>query len=49
MALGTLFAYSIFEYALSPPMSWMKESAEFLFGDEETRKKHSLINIQYKH
>ena len=39
MALGTLFAYSIFEYALSPPMSWMKESAEFLFGDEETRKK----------
>ena len=38
MALGTLFAYSIFEYALAPPMSWMKESAEFLFGDEETRK-----------
>ena len=39
MALATLFPYSIFEYALSPPMSWMKETAEFIFGDEETRKK----------
>jgi len=39
MALASVFAYSIFEYALSPPMSWMKESAEFLFGDEETRKR----------
>jgi len=39
MALASVFAYSIFEYALSPPMNIFKESAEFLFGDEETKKR----------
>jgi hypothetical protein len=39
MSLATLFHFSIFEYALSPPMSWMKETSELLFGDEETRKR----------
>ena len=39
MALASLFAYSIFEYALSPPMNIMKDTAEFLFGDEKTRER----------
>lgn len=39
MALASVFAFSIFEYALSPPMNMFKDTAEFLFGDEETRKR----------
>ena len=39
MALASLFAYSIFEYALSPPMNIMKDTAEFLFGDEKTKER----------
>ena len=39
MALASVFAYSIFEYALSPPMNMFKDTAEFLFGDEKTRER----------
>lgn len=38
-ALGTVFTSSIFEYALSPPMNWMQDSAQLLFGDEKTRER----------
>ena len=38
-ALGTVFTSSLFEYALSPPMSWMQDSAQLFFGDEKTRER----------
>ena len=37
LALGNVFIASIFEYAMSPPMSWMQDSAALLFGDEKER------------
>mgnify|MGYP003639021865 CR=1 FL=1 len=37
LALGNIFIASIFEYAMSPPMSWMQDSAALLFGDEKER------------
>ena len=48
MALATTFGFSIFEYALSPPMSWMKESAELIFGDEEQKSKAFFNQYPYK-
>jgi len=39
MALASVFTSTIFEYALSPPMSWLQDTAQWLFGDEETRKR----------
>jgi len=38
-ALGTVFTSSLFEYALSPPMSWMQDSAQLFFGDAKTRER----------
>ena len=37
LALANLFVASIFEYALSPPMSWAQDTAQLLFGDKEER------------
>ena len=39
MSLASVFTSTIFEYALSPPMSWLQDTAQWLFGDEETRKR----------
>lgn len=37
LALANIFIASIFEYALSPPMSWMQDTAALLFGDKKDR------------
>lgn len=37
LALGTIFTASLFEYALSPPMNWLQDTAAMLFGDEKAR------------
>ena len=37
LALSNIFVASIFDYALSPPMNWMQDSAALLFGDKEAR------------
>ena len=39
LALGTMFVGSIFDYALPPPMSWMVDTAQWLFGDEKERER----------
>ena len=47
LALGTIFTASLFEYALSPPMNWLQDTAGMLFGDERTRER-AFFN-QYPH
>ncbi len=37
LSLASIFTASIFEYALSPPMSWMQDTASLIFGDEKAR------------
>ena len=37
MALGSVFAFSIFDQAIPAPLSYFKDTAEWLFGDETTR------------
>lgn len=39
MALAAIFTSTIFEYSLSPPMSWMQDTAQWLFGDEKERER----------
>lgn len=39
MALASMFTSTIFEYSLSPPMSWMQDTAQWLFGDEKERER----------
>ena len=39
MALGSVFAFSIFDQAIPAPLSYFKDTAEWLFGDEDTRNK----------
>tara|TARA_R110002051_G_scaffold76781_1_gene140169 strand:- start:5670 stop:15293 length:9624 start_codon:yes stop_codon:yes gene_type:complete len=39
IALGTIFTASLFEYALSPPMNWLQDSAQLLFGDERAKER----------
>ena len=39
MALAGIFAGSIFEYTLAPPMAWMQDTAQWLFGDEKERER----------
>ena len=46
-ALGTVFAASIFEYALSPPMNWAVDFSHLMFGDKEQRER-AFYN-QYGH
>tara|TARA_R110000782_G_scaffold42400_2_gene96440 strand:- start:3640 stop:13197 length:9558 start_codon:yes stop_codon:yes gene_type:complete len=47
LAMANIFAASIFEYALSPPMSWMQDTAELIFGDEKMRDR--AFFSQYPH
>ena len=47
LAMANIFAASIFEYALSPPMSWMQDTAELIFGDEQMRDR--AFFSQYPH
>mgnify|MGYP003132519498 CR=1 FL=1 len=37
MALGTAFAYSLFDTALPPPYDWIQETGEWLFGNKRER------------
>lgn len=39
LALANVFVASIFEYALSPPMSWMQDTAQWVFGDAKDRER----------
>ena len=47
LAMANIFASSIFEYALSPPMSWMQDTSELIFGDEEMKDR--AFFSQYPH
>ncbi len=38
-ALGNVYASSIFEYSMPPPMSWLQDTAQFFFGDEKERER----------
>ena len=37
--LGNVFASSIFEYSMPPPMSWLQDTAQFFFGEEKERER----------
>lgn len=39
LALANIFVASLFEYALSPPMSWMQDTAQLMFGDKKERER----------
>ena len=39
MAMAIIYAGTLFEYALSPPMSWMQDTAQWLFGDAQDRER----------
>jgi len=39
MAMAVIYAGTLFEYALSPPMSWMQDTSQWLFGDAQDRER----------
>ena len=39
MGLANVFAYSLFDAALPPPMSWIQDFADIMFGDENERER----------
>ena len=39
LALANVFAYSLFDSALPAPYNYLKDTAEWVFGDEESRNK----------
>ena len=39
LALGNMFAYSLFDNALPQPWSWFQDTAEWLFGEDKEREK----------
>ena len=47
LSLAQIFVGTIFEYALSPPMSWLQDTAGLIFGDEKTRDR--AFFSQYPH
>jgi hypothetical protein len=47
MALGTAFAYSIFDTTLPPPYDWMQETGEWLLGDKKERDKAFFAQWPY--
>ena len=38
-ALANVFVSSVFDSTLPPPMSWIQDTSEWLFGDEEERER----------
>ena len=46
-ALSVVFAASLFEYALSPPMNWAVDFSHLMFGDDQERER-AFYN-QYGH
>jgi len=39
MALGAAYSYSLFDVATPPPLDWMRETAELLWGDKKERER----------
>ena len=39
VALGNIFAFSIFEQSLPAPYNWLQDTSEWIFGDENERNK----------
>ena len=39
LALANVFAYSLFDSALPAPYNWLKDTSEWIFGDENERNK----------
>ena len=39
MALGSAYAYSLFDVATPPPFDWMVETSELLWGDKKERER----------
>ena len=39
MALGSMFAYSLFDNALPQPYGWLQATSEWIFGDEKERNR----------
>tara|TARA_Y100001963_G_C6693108_1_gene405606 strand:- start:211 stop:1095 length:885 start_codon:yes stop_codon:yes gene_type:complete len=39
LALGSIFAYSLFDTALPPPWDWLKETSEWLFGTKKEKER----------
>jgi hypothetical protein len=39
VALGNMFAYSLFDNSLPSPWNWFQDTSEWLFGDEKEREK----------
>ena len=39
VALGNIFAFSLFEQSLPAPYNWLQDTSEWLFGDENERNK----------
>ena len=38
LALGSAFAFSLFDTALPPPWDWLQQSSELIFGDKQERE-----------
>ena len=47
MALGSAFAYSLFDTALPPPFDWIQETGDWLFGDKRERDKAFFAQWPY--
>ena len=47
MALGTAFAYSLFDTTLPPPYDWAQETGEWLLGDKQERDKAFFAQWPY--
>jgi hypothetical protein len=47
MALGSAFAYSLFDTALPPPYDWLQETGNWLFGDKRERERAFFSQYPY--
>jgi hypothetical protein len=47
MALGSMFAYSLFDTALPPPWDWLQETSQWLFGNKQERDKAFFAQYPY--
>ena len=39
LAMGSIFAYSLFDTALPPPWDWLKETSEWMFGSKRDKER----------
>ena len=47
IALSSAFMYSLFDYALPSPYSYMQDLANFMFGDEDEKKRAFFGSYPY--